>query len=218
MVYLKYMEVISKKKLDTLISCYVMGKKSAREISHEMNIPIDFVYRILKKNNISRRSTTEQNKIRFERKKPSFTVKESDMEDSVLFIGGVLLYWCEGAQWEGGNVVDFANSNTEMILLFLLFLRRICHVDEKRIRCYLYCYSNQDIPSLIDYWSHVMAIPREQFSKPYVRCDFDEKKTGKMPNGLIHVRYSDKKLLLALKGWIQDVPRKIVNIHGRLPK
>lgn len=105
-----------------------------------------------------------------------------------------------------------------MIILFLLFLRRICHVDEKRIRCYLYCYSNQDVPSLIDYWSHITAIPREQFSKPYVRSDFDEKKAGKMKNDLIHVRYSDKKLLLALKGWIQDVPRKIVNMYGRLPK
>lgn len=218
MICLKYMAVISKKKLDILISHYVMGQKSAREISHEMNIPIDFVYRILKKNNISRRSTTEQNNIRFERKKPSFTVKESDTENSTLFIGGVLLYWCEGAQWEGGNVVDFANSNTEMILLFLLFLRRICHVDEKRIRCYLYCYSNQDVPSLVYYWSHITMIPREQFSKPYVRCDFDENKAGKMPNGLIHIRYSDKKLLLALKGWIRDVPRKIVSIHGRLPK
>jgi len=196
----------------------VKNQQSAREISNEMHIPIDRIYHILKKNNIARRSATIQNKIRFEKKKPSFNIKCIEPEKDILFIAGILLYWCEGAQWDGGDTVDFANSNTEMILLFLFFLRKICNVDKNRIRCYLYCYSNQDVQSLIEYWSRVTKIPKVQFSKPYVRHDFNEKKKGKMLYGLIHIRYCDKKLLLCMKNWIQIVPRKIMNTYGRLPK
>jgi len=40
-----------------------------------------------------------------------------------------------------------------------------------------------------------LGIPKNQFSKPYVRKDFKIEKVNKMPRGLVHIRYYDVKLL-----------------------
>ena len=108
--------------------------------------------------------------------------------------------------------VDFANSRPEMIRVFFQFLRIICGVDEQRLRCYIYCYSNQDVNALIRYWSQQTQIPRTQFTKPYVRKDFDKNKTNKITYFLIHINYSDKRLLLQLKQWIDVIPKQLEKI------
>ena len=101
-------------------------------------------------------------------------------------------------------MVDFANSDKDMILLFLKFLRRVCGIDEKKLRVYSYFYSNQDISKNINYWSKLTRVSKKQFSKPYIRDGFKEEKRDKMPYGLIHIRYNDKKLLNLILSWIGE--------------
>lgn len=117
---------------------------------------------------------------------------------------GVTLYWGEGYKAGQAHGIDFANSDIKMIQVFLKFLREICGVDEKRLRIYLYCYSNQNPPGLVRFWSKVTGVPKDQFTKPYIRKDFRLEKKDKMPYGLIHIRYSDKKLFLLIKKWIEE--------------
>jgi len=111
-----------------------------------------------------------------------------------LFIAGITLYWAEGSKTTDGTV-DFANSDPKMVKLFLRYLRECCRVAEDKLRILLYCYANQDIEKLKNYWSKVTKIPVNQFTKPYKRKDFLEEKVDKLPKGLVHIRYSDKKLL-----------------------
>lgn len=75
-------------------------------------------------------------------------------------------------------------------------------MDESRLRVYLYCYSNQDVDDLISYWSSICDIPKSQFTKPYVRKDFNPNQVRKMEHGLIHIRYSDKVILSGIKEMI----------------
>ena len=104
-----------------------------------------------------------------------------------------MLYWGEGVK-SGKNTVDFANSDKKMVLIFLKMLRQIFRVKEKRLRVLLYCYSNQSVNKLINYWVRELKIPRNQFIKPYVRQDFNARKINKMPYGVVHIRYNDTKL------------------------
>jgi len=109
-----------------------------------------------------------------------------------------MLYWGEGYKnFTTNSVVDFANSDSGMIALFLTFLRRVYRIDETRLRIYFYCYSDQDVPDLIAFWSKLTSISKAQFQKPYIRHDF-RKGGRKMKHGLIHIRYYDKKLLLEI--------------------
>jgi len=49
----------------------------------------------------------------------------------------------------------------------------------------------------------MLNVPANQFTKPYVRTDFQESKVDKMPHGMIHIRYADKKLLYLIKELIK---------------
>ncbi len=121
-----------------------------------------------------------------------------------------MLYWGEGYKGDDLNPakqVDFANSDPEMILLFMNFLRSVYVLDEKRFRVYLYCYSNQNIPKIIKFWSKLAGIPRSQFTKPYVRSDY--KVDGRvMKHGMVHIRYCDKKLLIDIMELIGEYKKE----------
>lgn len=194
-----------------IISLYRSESLSAREISERLCVTMRAVYYQLDRAGIERRSATEHNRIRFQRKPLSYSWKGSlDNREVQLMTMALSLYWCEGFQSKTATGIDFANSNPLMIQVFCSFLRTICRVDGRRLRCYLYCYSNQNAGRLIRYWSTVSGIPRDQFTKPYIRSDFRLDKIDKMPYGLIHIRYSDKKLLIDVKNRIEKLAHTIM--------
>jgi len=129
-----------------------------------------------------------------------------------------MLYWAEGTL--KGNTVDFVNSNPLMVKIFLNFLRHICGVDESRLRVYLYAYSNQNIDELRRYWKNVTAIKISQFTKPYVRIGNPNFSRHKLPHGLVHIRYNDKRLLALITSWIDEFYRVGTQVAkgGRLSK
>lgn len=197
---------------------YYQKEMSAFEIGKIINRNESTVYKFMKRNGLPRRKFREANEVKFNKKPLTFLIRENlSLKEEKLKIAGIMLYWAEGAKigltTTGSKLVDFANSDPKMIKLFLKFLREICEVDAKRLRIYLYCYSNQDIRKLKQYWHKITKIPLAQFTKPYVRQDFDLNKSGKMKYGLVHVRYSDKKLLLQIEKWI-DQYLKEYNILG----
>ncbi|MEK7093057.1 MAG: hypothetical protein AAB927_01070 [Patescibacteria group bacterium] len=120
---------------------------------------------------------------------------------------GAMLYWAEGHKTSSAPGIDFANSDPRMLVLFMKFLRSRYHLDEKRLRVYIYCYANQPIDGLKEYWSKLLGIPRPQFTKPYVR-ENPTMNARQMPYGLVHIRYSDKKLLLDVLNLIESYRSK----------
>ncbi|MEX2033142.1 MAG: hypothetical protein WD889_01095 [Candidatus Colwellbacteria bacterium] len=199
------MATLSHDKLKLIQDLYYTEKLSAREIAKSLNVSLDAVYYFMRSNGLKRRNYSEFNLVRFEKKTPSFILrKKLSAKDKELKALGTMLYWAEGFQASYADIIDFTNSKPAMILLFLKFLRRICGINESKLRVYLYCYSNQDVKSLINYWSKATKISKSQFTKPYVREDFRPEKAGKMKYGLIHIRYYDKKLLELIRKWIEE--------------
>jgi len=198
------MATINVKQLNRIKDYYQQGL-SVREIAEKMGVSIDAVYYFFRKYNIPRRAPKENREIQFQKKPLSFKVGDRlSLRDEKLKVAGLMLYWGEGTS--RGRTVDFVNSNVLMIKLFLNFLRGIYRVDEKRLRVLLYCYSNQNKNELIQHWSKITKIPISQFSKPYVRTDYSMKAGRQMQYGLIHIRYSDKKLLQCL---LEEIGRYI---------
>lgn len=178
---------------------------SVPEIAKKMNLSLGAIYSLMRKYNLKRRGYSEQNRIRFAKNPPSFNViSRLSPKDKELRTAGIMLYWAEGYQSEVANHVDFSNSRPEIILIFLKFLREVCGVNELKLRSHLYCYSNQNVDDLIRFWSKVTMVPIDQFTKPYVRKDFNPKKMNKMRYGLLYIRYNDKKLLDLIRVWIKN--------------
>lgn len=200
-------ELQEKVTVEKVKNLYYEKGYSARLVGESLRRSESSIYGFMERHDLPRRSPADTNKLAYIRQKPSFSIKGNlSQEGEKLKTAGIMLYWAEGVKLNlktRSMSVDFSNSDPRMIKLFLKFLRRICGVDEKRLRVLLYCYADQDIEALKKYWQRVIKIPPAQFTKPYVRKDFLPEKSGKMKYGLIHVRYADKKLLLQIEKWIK---------------
>lgn len=198
------MATIGKDKIKQVKKLYYKEKLSVRDVAKKLNVSIDAIFYCMRKNDLKRRKKEESNFIRYERSTPSFKLKKTNNEKlKILKTIGVMLYWGEGYK-TGKNTVDFANSDKDIIVLFLRFLRKICGVNEKKLRVFPYFYNNQQIEKNINYWSKITKISKKQFTKPYIRKKYKKNKIDKMPHGLVHIRYSDKKLLNLIKKWIYE--------------
>lgn len=202
------MGTIPDEKIGIIKRLYLNKKLGIPEISKKTGFSVDALYYFMRRHKIARRTFSEEQKHRFDNKKPSFSKnKKANQELKVI---GTMLYWAEGykgTQRIPAKVVDFANSDPCMIVLFLKFLRDSFSIDEKKLRVFIYCHANQDTEKLISFWSKLTKIPKGQFTKPYIRKDFNEK-ANKMEHGLVHIRYGDKKLLLEIKNLIDCYIRK----------
>ena len=193
-------------KQESLVKKMYLGGSMGREISSALGLSLKQIYSSLKRQSVPRKSLSQQNQIIFDRKPLSFKFKENLLiKERELLVASTMLYYGEGAKT--GTTVDFANSDEKAVKLFLTFLRKICRVDESRLRFYLYCFSDQDANNLVDYWSLQLKAEKGQFTKPYVRSAVNRGKRS-MPHGIIHVRYSDKKLL----GKILALCQEIINL------
>lgn len=170
------------------------------QIAEQFGVSIWSVVYVLRKLGLPRRSPAESNRIVFEMKPLSFSIRPK--RDRMLEAVGAMLYWAEGYKTPKAGGIDFANSDLAMVQLFMKFLRSRYQLDEKRLRAFVYCYNNQNKNSLIQFWSKKLAIPKSQFTRSYVRKDF-RADGRKMEHGLVHVRYSDKKLLLDILNLIE---------------
>lgn len=168
-------------------------------------VSLGAIYYVLRHNNIPRRTKEHSNSIRFEALPLSYEIKtDLTPEEERLKIAAVMLYWAEGYN-VGKGVVDFCNSDPDMVVLFWKFLSTVCNVDKSRVRMKLYCYEGQDIPSILQFWSTLLSIPEEQFTKPYIKKQAEPGPRGPgMIHGLVHVRYCDTKLLRQILVWIDE--------------
>ena len=199
------MAKIESDKLNLVKKLYYEDGFSASQIAKTLGVSLDSTYYFMRRNDLKRRLASESNNLIWQKKLPSYVLnnKLGPKAEQLKNIG-VTLYWGEGYKAESASGVDFANSDIEMIKVFMRFLREICGIREDRLRIYLYCYSNQKPLDLIKFWSRITKVSPRQFSRPYIRTDFVESKKAKMPHGMIHVRYGDKKLLRQILKWIDD--------------
>ncbi len=178
---------------------YWVSGLSASEIGKRLQLTQWQVFKRMKKYRIPRRSQAKTHKIQFLRSPLSYSKKKLlTKEEKLLHLAGLMLYWAEGSK-RNKYCVDFANSDERMLTLFLEMLRKIYGVKEKKLRILIYCYANQKPPQLVKYWSNLLKISKSQFTKPYVRQDFNVNNPRRMTNGLVHIRYNDMRLLLEIK-------------------
>ncbi len=109
------------------------------------------------------------------------------MSDRDFFIAGIALYAGEGAKTDGE--VKFANSDPRMLLLFCTWLRHFFDIDESRLHLRLYLHQGLDLEAANDFWSALLAIPVEQFYKPYRAVPDPSIRTAKHVYGCPSVGY-----------------------------
>lgn len=178
---------------------------SAQQVADHFKVSLDASYYALRRLKVKRRTAKETNSIRFEAKPLSYNLKTRlTKEEERLKISAVMLYWAEGYK-VGRSTVDFANSDPNMVVIFWKFLLEICRVDKKRVRLHLYAYEGQDVQNLMQFWCTLIDLPKHHFIKPYIKkAAIPGPRGPRMVHGLVHIRYSDTKLLRQILQWIDE--------------
>jgi hypothetical protein len=195
--------------IDDVKKLYFNQGLSVTEVGKTLGITKWRVISLMRKNKLKFRHPAETLRIQFNRKPLTFNKILTGNPERKLYVAGLMIYLSEGAK-SSHNVVDLANSDLRIILVFLAMLRKVYRVSEAKLRVLLYCYANQNKEKLVSYWSQKTGIPTKQFTKPYVRKDFKADKVNKMPYGLVHIRYNDKKLFMQILADIDIIARELV--------
>lgn len=99
------------------------------------------------------------------------------LSEKELLVAGLFLYWGEGAKTTGS--VSINNTDPELLKFALFWLCKILKVPKKSIRVYLHLYKDMKMREEMEFWSKILKIPLDQFSKPYIKTSNRENLTHK---------------------------------------
>lgn len=131
-----------------------------------------------------------------------------------LFLLGIALYWAEGSKKIKGRVgtmIDFANSDPDMLKLFIKWLNTFTDIDKKDINLRLHIHEVHRINEnkYKTYWSEYLGVPSEQFMKSNFKKHNPKTKrsnTGENYRGLVSVRVKKStELNRRILGWIHAI-------------
>lgn len=129
------------------------------------------------------------------------------LTDRELFLVGVALYWSEG--FKKDSQAGFANSNPKMIKLFVKWLKECGYEkDQLLYRVTVNESHAKRIAEIESYWSNVVDVPVDNFSKPfYQRVKW--KKFYDNPNeyyGVLRIKVRrSTDFLRIIHGWIEGL-------------
>ncbi len=123
-----------------------------------------------------------------------------------VLLAGIALYWGEGFKNAHERRLGFCNSDPEMILFYLAFLRESLGIAKKDIvaRVSINASYAARTKEIEEYWSKITKIPSAQFTQTFYQYSQWKKqyKTDDYHGVLrIHVQNSLDNLL-RMKGWI----------------
>lgn len=180
-----------------------------RVVAKHYGVSIDAIVYVLRKTAVPRRSFAEANRLKFEAQQPSFSFRQKPSME--LEMMGAMLYWAEGYKTEKASGIDFANSDPDMALIFLNFLRSRYTLDQHRLHFSLYHYSDQNQEVLVSFWSKRLGVLQSQFKNHYVKKD-PQTTRKKMSYGVLHIRYNDKKMLRDVLSLIQSYRKQYASV------
>lgn len=117
-----------------------------------------------------------------------------------LFLVGVSLYWAEGAK-NSMESVKFVNSDQNMIILMMKWLREICKISEGKFRIHVHMHDLHSRNNINAYWSKITGVPLNQFYKPYIKHTSLGQRRNILYNGTCSIIVSDKNLFRKILGW-----------------
>jgi hypothetical protein len=124
------------------------------------------------------------------------------------YAAGCALYWAEGEK--DRNSVKVVNSDPEVLVYFLAFLRREFGVrnDRIKIRCNLFADHDSRRREIEDHWLGRLALPRTALGKTTVNrySKYSQKKrTNRLPWGTCCLVLCSTEIVQMIYGSIQEL-------------
>jgi hypothetical protein len=124
-----------------------------------------------------------------------------------LFAAGCMLFWAEGAK--ARNAVVLANSDPDLVRLFVEFLRRFYAVadDRFRVTCNLFADHIERQREIEQFWLETLGLSRSSLRKSIVNVyskHSKKKRRNKLPYGTCRLVVHDTAVVQSIYGAIQE--------------
>lgn len=100
-----------------------------------------------------------------------------------------MLYWAEGSKG-AHEMLNFANTDPRLTLLFITLLRQCYQLDESKFRIRLHLHYYHKERDVKKFWSQILHIPISQFTKTYRKKRGKEKTFRKNFGGICFLKYN----------------------------
>ena len=124
---------------------------------------------------------------------------------------GAALYWAEGAKQKPHNIgqrVTFANSDPEMLRVFMTWLRRTCELSIDQLAFELYIHESANVDAAQRFWASTLHVPLERFRIRFKRHNVSprRKNIGAQYVGLVRISVKQSTdLNRRIAGWIRGI-------------
>jgi hypothetical protein len=136
-----------------------------------------------------------------------------------LFLAGTSLYWAEGykrgAEGSKWKSVDFANSDSQMIQIMILFFTKFLNLKKTEIKIQIMLHDKKMVEEAVNFWHNITGVPKTNFIKTCYSLSSAslQKQKKKLQYGTIHLRVNDVNRFFRLIGWIDGLKEKF-NLRG----
>lgn len=153
---------------------------------------------------LNRRSGSDSAYVKQNPEGDPFAIKGSlTNRDRELFICALMLYWAEGSR-KNKHVIQIANLDRRMLLLFTRFLKTICGVREEKICLTVQLFRKFDVSKTKNYWSRELGITK-RFIKVNIHTDIRSKPNQQWSQyGIARIEVRNVKL----KQWLDSALEK----------
>lgn len=142
----------------------------------------------------------------------SYESRINKLSNRELMILGAALYWGEG--YKNFNqkkavypYICLANSDPEMIVVFVNFLEKVLGIAKDRIKAPVMIYPGIIPEKAIDYWQKLTGIPRENFrcQMALSRASQGKRPWNLLPYGTLQLRVSKRQEFFKIRGLMDGI-------------
>jgi len=133
-----------------------------QDTANRLGITFPTVVYWMEKYSFSRRSNSDSAYYKANPKGDPFDIKRKlNKREKELMLSGLMLYWAEGNKSVRGSM-QLANLDHRMLKVFLKFLRKICRVNEGKLRLYVRVYKKFSKEKAKKYWIKELKMSPEK--------------------------------------------------------
>jgi hypothetical protein len=133
-----------------------------------------------------------------------------------LWFIGIALYWAEGGKekdYKPGSGVNFNNSDPQMLLIFIKWLKTFFSINASDLIYDLYIHETADLKKSQVYWSETLSIPTEKI-RTYLKknkINTRRRNTGDGYHGLVRIKVAKSSSInRKITGWIEGVCERLL--------
>lgn len=126
-----------------------------------------------------------------------------------LFMAGLMIYLLEGDKIHKNGLIRISNSNHSPIGIFKKFLEKYCNPHHEKAKIWLLLYPNLAIEECENWWSEMVEMPKERFTKSIVLSKVSSSK--KLQYGLATLIISNKFLKTKILKWTELASKELTN-------